>query len=78
MPDQDRYQAVITKFVGQSPIQSDKARVLSNSLNFSAGIASSREIELIGLVDQLRDSFQIDGVNGPISAVISSEARNSP
>ena len=41
----------------QPPVKRDKARVLSDGHNFSAGISSGREIELIRLVDQLCDSL---------------------
>src|ERR1035441_3597956 len=60
LPDQDRHQTVVSKSVSQPPVKCDKGWVLGNGLDFTARIPPGCEIELIGLVDQLCDSLQID------------------
>src|SRR5260221_4064001 len=57
--DQNRDQPVVSELVGQPPVERQTLRVLSHGFDFRASISARRQIELIGLVNQLGDPLEI-------------------
>ena len=64
MGDCDRDEAVVAEAVGELAVEGDGRGVGGGGLDLGQGVAAGGEVELVGLVGELGDAVEVDGLEG--------------